>query len=298
LDDDTDRDGSPDYLDPDQFVFVKLKAFLQGSYDRATGLMNDLLRSKGLIPTIEPFTNLSTIAGPPPFVHTGKGGGEVIFDLAILDITGNNAIVDWVFLEIRNAVNPVQVLESRAALIQADGDIVDVDGVSPVYFPTLSGSSFHISIRHRNHLGMMTREPINFTNRAGTTPVVDFTNPATPTFGRNALKIDAATNKALMWGGNADANHYIVYQGSGIALPDGDLIFFDVFFDPGNTTHLFNFIRQGYYNGDTNMDGEEKYQGLKNDIDALIFTNILEHPGNVESFLNFFIIEQLPEVTN
>jgi len=51
----------------------------------------------------------------------------------------------------------------------------------------------------------------------------------------------------------------------------------------------------GYYLSDCNMDGEVKYQGLSNDIDDLIFFNILSHPQNPSFFTNFFMEEQVPE---
>ena len=38
--------------------------------------------------------------------------------------------MDWVFLEIRNATSPYAIQASKRALVQRDGDIVDVDGVS------------------------------------------------------------------------------------------------------------------------------------------------------------------------
>lgn len=295
LDDDTDGDGIPDYFDPDPFIFTGLKAYLQASFEVTDGLMRDDLREKDLIPTTEPYSALTpSLGGAQPFQHVGKGGGEVILDPGILDITGENAIVDWVFLELRDPASPKTILESRSALIQRDGDIVDIDGVSPVYFPVSGTSDYHISIRHRNHLGVMTAQPITFTSSQVDPVVIDFTSEQTPTYGNRAQKNVGGTT--MLWGGNADGNRYIVYQGGGIASPDGDKIFFDIFFDPGNTGYQFNFVRSGYYNGDTNMDGAEKYTGPANDIDALIFFNVLQHPLNPNFYVNYYIVEQTPEV--
>lgn len=289
-DDDTDGDGILDYLDSDPFVFVNINAFLQGAYEQNNGLMQDSLRAKGLIPVVEPYTDLEPTPTNFPFVHVGGGGGESV-NTAVFTVEGTDAIVDWVFLELRNQNDPTQVYATRSALIQRDGDIVDVDGVSPVTFLTKEDNYF-VVVRHRNHLGVMTAAPIALTRDLLNPMKVDFTNPNTVTYGTNAQRV--LGNTTVLWGGNADSNGYIVYQGSGVANPDRDHIFFEIFLDPANTSSSFNHIRNGYYTGDTNMDGSVKYQGLNNDIDVLIFFNVLNHPENTSFFINFFITEQLP----
>ncbi len=290
--DDTDADGVPDYLDPDQYVFAKVKVFLQANYNKATGMMHDKLRELGYIPLTEPYSTLQPTPGTFPFIQAGSGGGETV-DSSVFQVIGPDAIVDWIFLELRDQNGPGKVLSTRSALLQRDGDIVDVDGISPVIFKAAE-DNYYISIRHRNHLGVMTANPLSLTRNAANPVSVDFTDVATPTFGDNAQKKPNGANVHLMWGGNPDSNHYIVYQGSGVSIPDTDYIFFDVFLDPENTSASFNHIREGYFSSDTNMDGEVKYQGLNNDIDQLIFFNVLQHPLNVNFFVNFFITEQLP----
>jgi hypothetical protein len=79
----------------------------------------------------------------------------------ILATNGNNAIVDWLFLELRTGMpGATQKIMTRAALLQADGDIVDVDGVSQVSFPSLPPNEYYVVIRHRNHLGFRTETPV------------------------------------------------------------------------------------------------------------------------------------------
>ncbi|MDF1866705.1 MAG: hypothetical protein P1U70_17850 [Saprospiraceae bacterium] len=288
--DDTDNDGIADFLDPDVFIFVFTKAILQGPFDQNTGEMLDALREKSLLPIEEPYTDLTTSPGFYPFVHVTSGSEEV--NSSIFLVEGTDAIVDWVFLELRDKADPKIVLATRAALIQRDGDIVDLDGVSPVIFSS-SQDDYYLAVRHRNHLGVMSAEPISLSRYSNAPAVYDFTDPATPTWGLNAQRI--LGDYAVMWGGNADANGFIVYQGSGVAIPDSDFIFFEIFLDPLNTSNSFNHILYGYRTGDTNLDGEVRYQGLDNDIDVLIFFNVLFHPENVNSFINFFITEQIPK---
>ncbi|MCB0811724.1 MAG: hypothetical protein KDB87_00895, partial [Flavobacteriales bacterium] len=72
----------------------------------------------------EPYTSLG-------YVHVGDGGNEST-TAGVLAATGNDAIVDWVVLELRDANDPTTVVNTRSALLQRDGDIVDTDGSSPV----------------------------------------------------------------------------------------------------------------------------------------------------------------------
>lgn len=130
-------------------VSVMAKVFLQGAFNQTTGLMDDGLRSQGLIPSMEPY---SALVG---FSHVLGGGGENI-DPSLLMITGPEAIVDWVFLELRNKNDHNQVLATRSALLQRDGDIVEVDGSSAVFFEGIEPDHYFLSVRHRNHLGVMT----------------------------------------------------------------------------------------------------------------------------------------------
>jgi trimeric autotransporter adhesin len=136
-------------------VRLMAKAILSGPYTANTGLMNDNLRT-ALIPTTEPYGSMNTTLNPysPVFTHVG-GGGETVSS-SVLSATGNNAIVDWVFVQLRSASNPAIVLATRSALIQRDGDIVDIDGASAVEFATVSNGNYFVSVQHRNHLGIMT----------------------------------------------------------------------------------------------------------------------------------------------
>ncbi|MBI1223720.1 MAG: hypothetical protein GC192_00670 [Bacteroidetes bacterium] len=291
-DDDNDFDGTPDFLDPDPFAFVKMKAFLQGSLVTATGLMKDELRTtldadgKPLLPLTEPYTDLAMPNGTKPFVHLGSGGETI--QPSILAVTGPDAIVDWVFLELRSKLNPASRVLTRAALIQRDGDVVDLDGVSPVLFKAKT-EDYYVVIRHRNHLGAMTLNPIPVTRNKAEAQLIDFTSPNTQTYGTNAQKI-MGSYRAL-WAGNANMDGRVVYQGSG---SDRDHIFFDVFLDPDNTNSSFNFIGHGYKTSDTDMNGKYIFQGSGNDVDNMIFFNVLQHPGNTSFAINFIIYQQLP----
>ena len=266
---------------------LSLKVLLQGPLDESTGLMNDGLRSLQYLPLQEPYTSL------PNFVHAGNGGGELINTSVLVD-NGNNSIVDWVFVELHSAVSPTSVIATKSALLQRDGDVVDIDGVSPIIFTDMIGS-YYVAIKHRNHLGAMSATPLEFIDG---TVSFDFTDPNMTTFGDHAQRLATGTNVNTLWGGNANQDAYLILVGGGLSLPDRDHIFFELFLtlwaaNP-NGDISYNSVLDGYFNSDTNMDGQVKFQGPSNDIDALIFFNILNHPSNTNFLLNYIVTEQIP----
>lgn len=254
-------------------ISLNAKVILQGAYNTSNNLMNDLLRQQNLIPLTQPYSNDLN------FQHVGN---EQTTN-QVLNQTGENAIVDWVLLELRNANNPSQILNTRAALLQRDGDIVDVDGISPVSFE-VSENNYFLSVRHRNHLGTMTENIININNN----PTIDFTNPTLNLFGTNPTLIE--NNIQMLWSGNANSNETIIFQGTD---NDPNAIFFDVLSAPNNDSGLTNFIFAGYSNSDLNMDGQIIYQGTDNEPNEPFF-NVLTHPQNGFGISNYIIQEQLP----
>lgn len=264
----------------DNSLLLNADVILQGPWNSGASLMNDNLRSAGVIPLTEPYTALSG------FNHVGQGGGETA-NASVFTTTGNNAVVDWVFLELRNSANNTEVMATRAALLQADGDIVEVDNSSPVDIRGLNDASYYIVVRHRNHLGVMTSSTVALSSTAAT---VDFTNPSTTTYGTNAqVSLTGGVNG--LWAGNASSSDAsIIYTGSG---NDPSTIFNTILSAPGNTSNLTNYILNGYFATDVNMDQSTIYTGANNDP-AVIFNNILAHPGNGSNLTNYIITEQLP----
>lgn len=177
------------------------KALLQGSY--AGGLMSDGLRSNNLIPTTEPYSN---IAG---FTHVG-GGGESI-SVGILSVTGNDAIVDWVFLELRDKTDGTTVLRTQSALIQKDGDIVGLDGKTAVTFAGLAQDDYYFFLRHRNHLGV--RSP-GLMSLARIETSHDFTTDLAqayenPTISTNDAMVDLGGSIYGLYRGNSNSDGFI-----------------------------------------------------------------------------------------
>lgn len=251
-----DLNGSYRYAGP--------RVLLEGAYDSGTGLMRDDLRSQGFIPANEPYTALG-------FTQAAGGGGESVAP-AVLAVTGNNAIVDWVRVELRSAANSGTVVATRQALLQRDGDVVATDGTSALPFDVGPGD-YYLAVRHRNHNGVMTS---NVVTLSGTSTTVDFAGTTLATYGTNAQKTIGAVR--TLWMGNSTGNSSITYTGSG---NDRDPILIAV----GSTTP--NSTVNGYYITDTNLNGQVRYTGSGNDRDPILINVGSTTPNNTR-------LEQLP----
>lgn len=244
-------------------VLVDVKAILDGPFNSGTGLMNDALRVAGLLPTAEPYAGLG-------FTHASNGGGETLSP-AMLQATGPSAPVDWVFIELRNAAQPSQVVATRSAVLTREGNVVSGSG-GPIRLGALNGS-YYVAVRHRNHFGVMTASALNL---GQSSTVVDFRSGSTATWGSEARR----TNGSVMtlWSGNVERNNNLKYVGE---LNDRDPILLAVGGSvPTNTV-------QGYLSADANLDGQVKYVGELNDRDPIL----LNIGGSVPTNVRF---EQLP----
>ena len=244
------------------------KVILGGCYNGDLDLMNDDLRQENLIPLLEPYTDLG-------YIFIG-GGLEEILDPDVFLLDNENAIVDWLLIEIRSKLDSTIIIHSRAALLQRDGDIVEVDGVSEIDLDFLVDDDYYISINHRNHLGIMTKDPIDLSGNID----LDFTSILTETYGESAremLEIDVYG----LWPGDVNADGIIKYNGSS---NDKNSVLFECgLFTPNNV------VSTVYDSADINMDGDVQYNGSSNDKNEILSRVGLFTPNNI-------IEEQLPEM--
>jgi len=183
--------------------------FLQGPYMSPVtgGLMNDDLRA--ILSTTSPYLD------------------GLMCDSSVFTVTGSDAIVDWVLVEIRDAADRTIIIESRSALLQRDGNVVDIDGFSAVSFASPGGSYF-VLLNHRNHLGIMSANPIAL---SGTTGVDLSADPSAVFGGTNAVQnmngVYAAFSGDFDGNGqvqNSDATEVLLLLGSsGYSFADMDM---------------------------------------------------------------------------
>jgi hypothetical protein len=212
--------------------------------------MNDVLRTSALLPLTEPYT----AAG---YTFTGAHGLSTTSSSALL-VTGPNAIVDWVVAELRSGTSPANVLASRPALVQRDGDVVAPDGTSPLTFNMALGN-YHMAVRHRNHLGVMTAAPVALT---GTPTTIDMTLPGTPVYGTNArVNVNGVM---CFWPGDVNFDGVTRYTGG---ANDRDPVLLAI----GGATPT-NVVNGVYSSRDINLDGTIRYTGANNDRDIILQT--------------------------
>jgi hypothetical protein len=193
-------------------IVVNVKAILSGPYITSAGLMQDSLRIKNMIPTIEPY---GALPYSPIFTHASNSNiGMACTNPSLLNntsvITDSNAIVDWVFLQVRDASDATNVLASRSALLKRNGNVVREDGVSPVTFQGIAPGNYFISIKHRTHLGLMSDAYLALSE---TPTLIDYTNASATYFSRaspnnNASPLTGASRimggKRAMYTGNCN----------------------------------------------------------------------------------------------
>ncbi len=231
-------------------VSIAPKVILSGAFDISTGLMYDSLRVNNLIPMTEPYSVAPfmkpQVAGP---------GGETV-SAQTLAIPGNDAIVDWVFVELRSASNSSTLVATKRALLQRDGDIVNADGTSPLFFNGVAGGNYFVSIKHRNHLGVMSASSIAL---AFAPTSIDFTSPSfavytNPSIANAPRKIQGSL--ATLWPGDANNNKNVKYNG---LSNDKEAVLLAV--GAGSV----NNVVSGYRSEDVNLDGKVKYNSTDND---------------------------------
>ena len=293
-------------------VVLDLKIRLKGAMidQDSTVTMRDDLRYYGKIPEFEPYSGLPHLVhiGEDDFddyiIYTGGGvandttgqtgttgsNGNTLYreycDLGNFYITGNDAPVDWVMVELRAAEKQDSVIATRAGLLQRDGDIRDIDGISYVKFRHVPSGSYYVAVRHRNHLGIVTGNTHLLSPEVTT---IDFTDPNTEVYEDDAMS--ELNDKMTLWPGDLNGDGHVIYQG-----PWNDVLtlFQNVVLADGNDTVLANFIVQGYKAADYNMDGKVIYQGPNNDKAKMLINSILAAPNNVLGLSNYVIVERLP----
>ncbi|WP_353780233.1 hemagglutinin protein [Winogradskyella sp. 3972H.M.0a.05] len=267
---------SEGFIAPEFKLRIHPEMFLQGAMLNPTsiGLMNDDLRAASYIPTTSPYADGATC------------------NASVFSVTGNNAIVDWVWVSIRSNDDNQKQIQGRSALLQRDGDVVDVDGISNVIM-NIPKNTYYIALEHRNHLGAMSASPIQLND--GSVTIIDFKDSAFNTFGSNAQAVLDSGDMAL-WAGDTNGDGKVNIIG---APNDTNTLRDTILNDPINQIiQFYGFTVSGYTNEDVNLNGGANIIGANNDANVLR-DNILNHPINIIlQFYGYNILEQLPAVVS
>ncbi len=210
------------------YGLLNAKVFLN-HVNSQTGLMDNYVTTLQSFPSqnpyeTAPFNSIFTKVNDP---ETAK------INASLLSQTGNNAIVDWVFLELRSGTSgATTVIKTRTTLLQRDGDLVETDGISPVTF-SLPNGAYYVTVRHRNHLGFRTLQTYSLTQIPTN---LNFTNNSVALFGVTPLK-NTTPSIYIMNGGDGNSDGSIDAADSALwELQNGS---FDDY----------------YFNTDYNLDG-------------------------------------------
>ena len=195
-------------------INLKSKILLQGPFN--TNLMMTNLSQNGLLPNTQPFNT-------SPWNYNGSES---------LGSSSTSSYVDWVLVEIRSSSNPMQVVARKAAILKNDGTLLNNDGSIGIPFNNIQEGSYYIAVFHRNHLAVMSTNPVQLTVNS---PVYDFTNAMNKAYGTDPM-VNLGDGKFGMYAGDGNSN-------GGVTIADRNEIW-----APQNGT-------MGYLNGDFNLDG-------------------------------------------
>ena len=254
---------------------LQVKVLLQGAM-RNDGKMGDELRVAGLIPRTQPYTNV--------YQYTGIES----LSAKQSSLEGDNAVVDWVLIELRDKTTPSKRLAAVAGLLTRNGTVLNAaTGQANLYIKGANTGQYYVSVRHRNHLGVMTKVPVAL-DTASLATLIDFSKASTATYGAAAQYIEGAT--AMLWAGDINADNRLFNVGISNDLLELMSAIID---DPANGASdgnkNLNHILYGYSSTDVNLDGYSIFAGPNNDV-LIPMLNVALHPNNQELMAANYII--------
>lgn len=194
------------------------KIFLQGPFN-GNLMSTQLADSCSCIPLQQPYNTA-------PWNYAGNE--SIVFPNG----QPGSGYIDWVLVELRSSSNPVQVVGRRAAILRNDGRLLDTDGTTGVKFSNTSDGAYYVAIFHRNHLAVMSANPVQL---SANSQLYDFTNSMNKAYG-NTPMADFGNGVFGMLSGDGDSN-------GGVTITDRNAVW-----QAQNGT-------VGYLKGDFNLNG-------------------------------------------
>ncbi|MCS7177367.1 MAG: hypothetical protein NZ960_07135 [Candidatus Kapabacteria bacterium] len=121
---------------------LQVAAILEGPY--RNGSMVDDLRQRGWLPETPPDIYPYNLDPMRPYIRVSPLP---------------DSVVDWVVVELRTLLTG-GARYYRTAFVRRDGRVVDLDGKSPITLPGIESGAYYVAIHHRNHLAIITAEPV------------------------------------------------------------------------------------------------------------------------------------------
>ena len=133
-------------------IYVQVRADLQGVFDTSLYTMQSDLATKNLVPCEQPFNTV-------PWNYEGTEA---------INCEMPDNVIDWILVEIRHPLLPEIIIDQKACLLLANGNIVEPDGLETLYpqgivfSDLLYDGDYYISVKPRNHLAVMSKKAISF----------------------------------------------------------------------------------------------------------------------------------------
>jgi hypothetical protein len=196
-------------------IYTGIKVFLQGSY-AAGGTMRHELADHNYIPLVSPYNAGHTVTAFPNVAP--------------------RYIVDWIYVQLRASLTGA-FEQAKSCFLLNDGTIVDQTGNPVLEFEYTTGYSYYLTIKHRNHLAVMSASRQAFTVNPSSATIADLT-VLNSVYGGNYLGVkQIETGVLALYSGDADQ--------SGVISPTDANLYWRL-----QTGFLY-----GYYSADFGLDG-------------------------------------------
>jgi hypothetical protein len=174
-------------------IRLGLKAFLEGAFENTE--MTTHLKDLNLIPLSQPY-------------NTSPWNYEGLETVATIPAD----VVDWVLIDLRETTGDATTatadksIAKRAAFILKDGSIKDIDGTNNLEFDVSVTSNLFVVIYHRNHLAIISANPLGIFNGMSN---YNFTTGEFQALGGSAGHKQLTTGIWGMMAGNANGDGII-----------------------------------------------------------------------------------------
>jgi hypothetical protein len=193
-----------------KYLALMAKAILEGAYI-GEGKMHTVLSDSLIIPNTPP--------GEYPFNLDPNSKNIYVENIP-------EGVVDWIVLEFRDGPNIASNNKFyKTCFLMSDGTIADTNGSSQVLIfsedtgiNVKGGDGYHLALRHRNHLTVVTNDKFMFSTKEAT-QIIDFSDPNVIFgFDLKVLGLDEEGNQVRgLYAGNVDRSRTYIDSLTGVA---------------------------------------------------------------------------------